>query len=216
MALFRPRRVAGAKSAYRLRRCGRLALTIVMWFILNRHKFGESVMFIGDNANVARVMGVNVEVTRIQVFTLMGAIAAFAGVILTMEMGVFYPTQGQGMLLPVMAAVFIGGTSMAGGVGVIVGTFFGSYVIGSLEAGVVATGVSGFWTQLVQGLVMGRSIVHQHLDGAGPVRRARRTVPSLGRDYAPGHGQRRSTPIGPCEIISSCRIDQISDQTERG
>jgi hypothetical protein len=44
-----------------------------MWFILNRHKFGEAVMFIGDNANVARVMGVNVEATRIQVFTLMGA-----------------------------------------------------------------------------------------------------------------------------------------------
>jgi len=136
-----------------------LGLTVLMWFILNRHKFGEAVMFIGDNANVARVMGVNVEATRIQVFTLMGAIAAFAGVILTMEMRVFYPTQGQGMLLPVMAAVFIGGTSMAGGVGVIVGTFFGSYVIGSLEAGVVAAGFSGFMTQLVQGVVMGASVI---------------------------------------------------------
>ena len=136
-----------------------LALTVVLWFILNRHKFGEATMFIGDNADVARVMGVNVEATRIQLFTLMGVIAAFAGVILTLEMRVFYPTQGQGMLLPVMAAVFIGGTSIAGGVGLIVGTFFGSYVIGSLEAGVVATGVSGFWVQLVQGLVMGGSIV---------------------------------------------------------
>ena len=136
-----------------------LALAIFLWFILNRHKFGEAVMFIGDNPNVARVMGINVEATRIQLFTLMGVIAAFAGVILTLEMRVFYPTQGQGMLLPVMAAVFIGGTSIAGGVGLIVGTFFGSYIIGSLEAGVVATGVSGFWVQLVQGLVMGGSIV---------------------------------------------------------
>jgi simple sugar transport system permease protein len=147
-----------------------LGLTVVLWFILNRHKFGESVMFIGDNPNVARVMGVNVEATRIQVFTLMGVIAAFAGVILTMEMRVFYPTQGQGMLLPVMAAVFIGGTSMAGGVGVIVGTFFGSYVIGSLEAGVVAAGVSGFWTQLVQGVVMAASIVANTLMGQGQFR----------------------------------------------
>jgi simple sugar transport system permease protein len=136
-----------------------IGLTVVLWFILNRHKFGEAVMFIGDNANVARVMGVNVEATRIQVFTLMGTIAALAGVILTMEMRVFYPTQGQGMLLPVMAAVFIGGTSMAGGVGVIVGTFFGSYVIGSLEAGIVATDLGGFWVQLVQGLVMGASVI---------------------------------------------------------
>ena len=136
-----------------------LALAVFLWFILNRHKFGEAVMFIGDNPNVARVMGVNVEATRIQLFTMMGTIAAFAGVILTLEMRVFYPTQGQGMLLPVMAAVFIGGTSIAGGVGSIVGTFFGSYIIGSLEAGVVATGISGFWVQLVQGLVMGTSVV---------------------------------------------------------
>jgi simple sugar transport system permease protein len=136
-----------------------LGLTVFLWFILNRHKFGEAVMFIGDNPNVARVMGINVEATRIQLFTLMGVISAFAGVILTLEMRVFYPTQGQGMLLPVMAAVFIGGTSIAGGVGMIVGTFFGSYIIGSLEAGVVATGISGFWVQLVQGLVMGGSII---------------------------------------------------------
>lgn len=144
-----------------------LALAVFLWFILNRHKFGEAVMFIGDNPNVARVMGVNVEATRIQLFTMMGVIAAFAGVILTMEMRVFYPTQGQGMLLPVMAAVFIGGTSIAGGVGSIVGTFFGSYIIGSLEAGVVATGISGFWVQLVQGLVMGSSVVLNTVLGRG-------------------------------------------------
>lgn len=144
-----------------------LGLAVFLWFILNRHKFGEAVMFIGDNANVARVMGINVEATRIQLFTMMGVIAAFAGVILTLEVRVFYPTQGQGMLLPVMAAVFIGGTSIAGGVGLIAGTFFGSYIIGSLEAGVVATGISGFWVQLVQGLVMGGSIILNTLIAGG-------------------------------------------------
>jgi simple sugar transport system permease protein len=144
-----------------------LGLAVFLWFILNRHKFGEAVMFIGDNPNVARVMGVNVEATKIQLFTMMGVIAAFAGVILTLEMRVFYPVQGQGMLLPVMAAVFIGGTSIAGGVGSIVGTFFGAYIIGSLEAGVVATGISGFWVQLVQGVVMGASVVLNTLLGEG-------------------------------------------------
>jgi simple sugar transport system permease protein len=144
-----------------------LALAVFLWFILNRHKFGEAVMFLGDNPNVARVMGINVEATKIQLFTMMGVIAAFAGVILTLEMRVFYPVQGQGMLLPVMAAVFIGGTSIAGGVGSIAGTFFGSYIIGSLEAGVVATGVSGFWVQLVEGLVMGGSVVLNIIIGEG-------------------------------------------------
>jgi simple sugar transport system permease protein len=146
-----------------------LGLAIFLWFILNRHKFGEAVMFLGDNPNVARVMGINVEATRIQIFTLMGVISAFAGVILTLEMGVFYPVQGQGMLLPVMAAVFIGGTSIAGGVGSIAGTFFGSYIIGSLEAGVVATGISGFWVQLVEGLVMGASVVLNIIIGEGHI-----------------------------------------------
>ena len=58
-----------------------------------------------------------------------------------------------------MAAVFIGGTSIAGGLGSIIGTFFGAYIIGSLEAGVVATTISGYWVQLVEGVVMGASVV---------------------------------------------------------
>jgi simple sugar transport system permease protein len=136
-----------------------LGLTIFLWFILNRHKFGEEIMFIGDNANVARVMGIDVVATRIKLFTLMGLIAAFAGLLLTLEINVFYPTQGGGFLLPTMAAVFIGGTSIAGGLGSMFGTLFGAYIIGSLEAGIVATTISGYWVQLVEGVVMGASVV---------------------------------------------------------
>ena len=136
-----------------------LGLVVFFWFILNRHKFGEAIMFIGDNAEVARVMGTNVEATRIRLFTMNGVIAAFAGLLLTLEINVFFPTQGSAFLLPVMAAVFIGGTSIAGGQGVLVGTFFGSYIIGSLEAGVVATGIGGYWVQLVEGLVMAAVVV---------------------------------------------------------
>jgi simple sugar transport system permease protein len=136
-----------------------LGLVVLFWFILNRHRFGQAIMFIGDNAEVARVMGIGVEATRVRLFALNGALAAFAGLLLTLEINVFYPTQGQGMLLPVMAAVFIGGTSIAGGQGVLVGTFFGTYIIGSLEAGVVATGIGGYWVQLVEGLVMAASVV---------------------------------------------------------
>ncbi|MBN2469861.1 MAG: ABC transporter permease [Anaerolineae bacterium] len=134
-------------------------LAIFLWFIFNRHQFGEAVMFLGDNAEVARVMGVNVEATRIRLFLIHGVISAFAGLLLTMEINVFFPTQGQGFLLPTMAAVFIGGTSIAGGQGTIVGTFFGAYIIGSLEAGVVASRISGYWVQLVQGSVMTAVVV---------------------------------------------------------
>ena len=146
-----------------------LGLTIFLWFILNRHKFGEEIMFIGDNANVARVMGIDVVAARIKLFTIMGMIAAFAGLLLTLEINVFFPTQGSGFLLPAMAAVFIGGTSIAGGLGSLTGSFFGAYIIGSLEAGVVATTISGYWVQLIEGLVMGASVVLNIIIGEGHI-----------------------------------------------
>jgi simple sugar transport system permease protein len=143
-----------------------LALAVLLWFILNRHKFGEGVMFIGDNANVARVMGVNVEATRIRLFALQGMIAAFAGIIVTLDIGVFYPDQGN-FLLPAMASVFVGGTSIAGGAGSIFGTLFGAYVIGSLAAGVVATTISGYWVQVVEGGVMAAVVILNAATGKG-------------------------------------------------
>jgi simple sugar transport system permease protein len=146
-----------------------LALAVLLWFILNRHKFGESIMFIGDNPNVARVMGINVEKTKIKLFTLMGVIGAFAGLLLTTEINVFYPTQGQGYMLPVMAAVFIGGTLISGGQGSVVGTFFGSYIIGSLQAGVVATGITSYWVQSVMGLIMAIAVALNVMIGEGRV-----------------------------------------------
>jgi simple sugar transport system permease protein len=166
-----------------------LALAVFLWFILNRHTFGEAIMFIGDNPDVARVMGINVEATRIKLFTMNGVIAAFAALLLTLEINVFFPTQGQGFLLPVMAAVFIGGTSIAGGYGSLVGTFFGSYIIGSLEAGVVATGISGYWVQLVEGMVMAASVVlNIVIEKGGIARFARR----LGRWAVPSRKENSS------------------------
>ena len=136
-----------------------LGLTVLFWFILNRHTFGESIMFIGDSPVVARVMGIDVEATKIRLFTLMGVVAAFAGLLLTIEINVFFPNQGSGFMLPVMAAVFIGGTLISGGKGSIVGTFFGSYIINSLQAGVVATGITSYWVQSVMGLIMAAAII---------------------------------------------------------
>ena len=148
-------RIGGIVPAQSLWAAG---VAVFLWFILNRHRFGEHILFIGDNVDVARVMGVNVTATKIKLFTLMGLISGFAAVLLTLEMINFWTTQGAGFLLPVMASVFIGGTSIAGGSGSIVGSFFGAYIVGSLEAGVVATGIGGYWTRLTTGLVMGASV----------------------------------------------------------
>jgi simple sugar transport system permease protein len=144
-------RVGGLVPAQALWAAG---VAVVLWFILNRHRFGEHLLFIGDNVDVAQVMGVNVVNTKIMVFTLMGGLAAFAAVLLTLEMTTYWTTQGSGYLLIVMASVFIGGTSIFGGEGTVVGTFFGSFIVGSIEAGIVASGLGGYWTRLVVGLVL--------------------------------------------------------------
>jgi simple sugar transport system permease protein len=144
-------------------------LAVLLWFILNRHTFGEAIMFIGDNPNVARVMGIDVEATKIRLFTLMGVIAAFGGLLLTIEINVFFPNQGQGFMLWTMAAVFIGGTLISGGRGSIIGTFFGAYIIGSLQAGVVATGITSYWVQSVMGVIIIAAVVINVLIGDGRI-----------------------------------------------
>lgn len=131
-----------------------IALSVILMLVLFRHKFGNHVLFVGDNEDAARMMGVNVDKVKILVFMLMGALAAFAGVIENARMLRWWPLMGEGYLLPTMAAVFIGGTSMFGGEGTIFGTFVGAFIVGSLEAGIIATGLSGFWTRLFHGLLI--------------------------------------------------------------
>ena len=131
-----------------------LILAIGFWFLLNRHRFGSHVLFVGDNAASAHMMGINVNWVKAIVFMQMGLFAAFAGILSTLEVTYFWPSQGQGYLLMAIAAVFVGGTSVFGGMGTIYGSFVGAIIIGSLEAGIVAIGLTGFWTQVIYGLII--------------------------------------------------------------
>lgn len=131
-----------------------LLLGVGFWFLLNRHRFGTHVLFVGDNKESSKMMGISVERVKTIVFMQMGFFAAFAGILSTLEVTYFWPSQGQGYLLTTLAAVFIGGTSVFGGMGTIIGTFIGTLIIGSLEAGIIAIGLTGFWIQLIYGLII--------------------------------------------------------------
>ncbi|HSV30444.1 MAG TPA: ABC transporter permease [Atribacteraceae bacterium] len=131
-----------------------VGLAIVFALILFRHKFGNHILFVGDNPNTARMMSIDVAKTKIMVFVMMGVIAAFVGVLASVRLRTWFPTAGEGYLLPTMATVFVGGTSMFGGLGTILGTFISAFLVGSLEAGIVASGLGGFWTRLVFGLLI--------------------------------------------------------------
>ncbi len=131
-----------------------LAVAVLFWFLLNRHIFGDDVRFIGDDINTARMMGIRTDGVRIGLFVLMGLVSALASVMVCLEMANWWPTQGEGYLLLVFAAIFLGGTSVFGGQGTISGTVIGSIIIGILEAGIISAGLSGYWTRLIHGLVI--------------------------------------------------------------
>ncbi len=136
-----------------------IAISVFIWHLLNRHRFGENILFIGDSMKVAKVVGIQIDREKIKLFTLMGFLSALAGVFLTVETTTYFNQQGAGYLLTVIAAVFIGGTSIFGGSGKIVGTVFASLIVAVIEAGLVASGVQGFWTRFFIGLVFIISVV---------------------------------------------------------
>jgi simple sugar transport system permease protein len=131
-----------------------IVFAAVVWFFLNRHKFGAHVYLIGDNVESAKLMGVNVDLTKIITFAVVGFAAAFAGFVVSEEVLYFWPTLGGGYLLNTLASVFLGGTSVFGGMGTIFGTFVASFIIGSINAGIVAANLTGYWTQLIYGLII--------------------------------------------------------------
>lgn len=126
--------------------------------MLNRHVFGDHVLFIGDDIRTARLMGINTDGVRILLFVFMGTISALVAVLVCLEMANWWPTQGEGYLLLVFAAIFIGGTSVFGGEGTVYGTLVGAIIIGIIEAGIISAGLSGFWTRLVHGFIIVASV----------------------------------------------------------
>jgi len=117
-------------------------IAILLGLVLNKHRFGDNVIFLGDNREAARVLGINTNRVIIQVFGLMGLLSAFAGMLVTIDFATWYPVVGRSYLLPVFAAVFLGGTQMTGGEGSILGTVIGAFLLGSMTSGIVAAGVS--------------------------------------------------------------------------
>ncbi len=130
----------------------------VVWFFLNRHRFGAHVYLTGDNIESARLMGVNVGRTKIIASASVGLVAAFARFIVSAEVQFFWPTLGNGYLLYTLTAVFLGGTSVFGGAGTVFGTFVASFVTGAINAGIVAAGLTNFWNYFIYGLIIVGSV----------------------------------------------------------
>ena len=131
-----------------------LVMFVVFWFLLTRTVFGRHVYATGGNPEAARLSGVNTDRVQILVYTVSGAMAALAGVILTSRLDSAQPTAGAGYELDAITAVVLGGTSLAGGRGWIFGTLVGALLIGVLNNGLNLMGVSAFYQLVVKGSVI--------------------------------------------------------------
>jgi len=138
-----------------------LLLAAILWVLLNRTRFGAHVFLVGDNPTSSRLMGINVVGVKTGAFMLVGVVAVFAGLMTSFVGYYFWPTTGDGFLLNTIASVFLGGTSVFGGTGSIIGSLVAAYIIGAINAGIVSAGINAFYTQLCFGLVIVLSVVLQ-------------------------------------------------------
>ena len=116
--------------------------------------FGRHVCALGSNELTARLAGLRINRIRISVYTLAGAFAGVAGLIVTARLDSAQPNAGLGYELDSIAAVVIGGTSLSGGRGSILGTVLGCLIIGVLNNGLFLLNVSPFWQQVIKGGVI--------------------------------------------------------------
>jgi len=129
-----------------------MAVTLLVgWIVLSYTPFGYDVYAVGGNAEASRVSGINVERTRLTAFMISGSLAALAGILLAARLSVGDATTGQGDELNVIAAAVIGGVSLLGGKGSVLGLFTGAALIGVLLNAMVLTGVPAFWQEVVIG-----------------------------------------------------------------
>jgi simple sugar transport system permease protein len=129
-------------------------VTVIAWLLLNRHRLGQNTYVVGDNKQAAALMGIPISRTRIMLFVLTGLTAALAGMLNSLQIVNFYPGMGDGYLLPTLAAVFVGGTSVFGGRGSIYGTLIGAFMIGGIQAGIVAAGLTNYLELFIYGSVI--------------------------------------------------------------
>jgi ribose transport system permease protein len=136
-----------------------IALTLIGQIVLSRTVFGRYLIAIGTNEQATRLAGINPVPSKIAVFAIAGALSGLGGVFLTSRLGSADPNVGIGMELSAIAAVVIGGTSLMGGRGSVINTFFGVLIIATLEAGLAQIGASEPAKRVITGAVIVAAVV---------------------------------------------------------
>ncbi len=128
-------------------------ITLVLWFLLERAKFGNWIFATGGNINAARVMGISTNRVKITAFIITSLLAGFAGVEQGFRLGALVPSAGTGMELDAIAAAVIGGTYLSGGIGTVIGSVIGTFLIRVIDNGLVMARAPGYWFRVFIGLL---------------------------------------------------------------
>jgi len=123
-------------------------------FISQNTTFGRHIYAIGGNEEAAKLSGINIKRNLLYVFTIMGALSAIGGIILTSRLNAGTVGAGDMYELDAIAAVVIGGTSLMGGVGTIIGSILGALIMASIDNGMSMMNVAPFWQYIVKGLIL--------------------------------------------------------------
>lgn len=131
-----------------------IIVLLIAWYALNQTRFGRYIYALGGNEDSARLSGINTDKIKTLVYVISGITAAIAGIIVTSRIGSASPNAGTGFELDAIAAVVLGGTSLAGGEGKVTGTIIGALIIGVLNNGLNLMGVNPFYQAIAKGLVI--------------------------------------------------------------
>jgi ribose transport system permease protein len=131
-----------------------IVVCVVAAVFLTSTIWGYRIYAVGGNEVASGLSGINTDSIKILVYTLSGFLTAIGGLLMTARLGVAAPTAASGYELDVIAAAVVGGTSLSGGEGTILGVLIGAAIMQVLRTGLVLTGVSAYWLQAAQGLVI--------------------------------------------------------------
>ncbi|MHC4686775.1 MAG: ABC transporter permease, partial [Planctomycetota bacterium] len=130
------------------------AIVVIGVVVLEKTRFGRYVYAVGGNERAAKLSGLNVNRIKLLVYTMTGALSAVGGLIVTSKLNSATPIAGDGYELDSIAAVVIGGTSLSGGKGSVLGTILGALIIGILNSGLIILRVPPFWQKVIKGFVI--------------------------------------------------------------
>jgi ribose/xylose/arabinose/galactoside ABC-type transport system permease subunit len=131
-----------------------LVIALLSYVFLKNIRLGRYIYAVGGNENAARASGINVDAVKLFAYTICGAMAGLAGVVLASRITTGQPNAGVGYELDAIAAVVIGGTSLSGGVGGVGGTILGALLMGVINNGLDLLNVSSYYQQIVKGVII--------------------------------------------------------------